>query len=127
VIPILIKRSLDGTALQLFAPDSLSDNLPVWSLAQVYAEVAEELLNGKAERIARPSGWVAAAKEFVEAVNAQLVVKHLDQSPCLVEIKPNGKPPMSYENPEAERLTLNLNECWEQYAKELRDTHYLLV
>ena len=126
VIPIMIKRSLDGSALQLFAPDSFSDNLPVWSLARVYAEVAEELLKGGPERIARPSGWLEAAKEFVEAINAQLIVKHLGQSPCLVEIKPNGKPPMSYENPEAERLTLNLNECWAQYAKELRDAHYLV-
>jgi hypothetical protein len=124
VIPILIKRSIDGSALQLFAPDSLSDNLPIWSLAHVYADIAEGLLKGE-EKIVRPSGWVATAKDFVEVVNGELVVKNLKQTLCKTEIKPNGKPPMSFENPATERISLDLDQCWSSYASELRKAMYL--
>lgn len=125
VIPILIKRSIEGAPLQLFAPDSLSDNLPVWALARVYADVAEKLLMG-VEKLARPSGWVVSAKDFVEVINSELVVKNLKQPLCKIEVTPNGKPPMSFENPRAERMELNLDQCWAQYAAELRKTGYLI-
>jgi hypothetical protein len=97
----------------------VADHFPVTHVARHYMALAEDLLKGQ-ERIVRPSGWVGPVLDWVKLVNENLIHRNLGLTPCLIDIQPNGMPPVSFQNPESEREKIDWDRFWTFYADELR-------
>lgn len=119
LIPFLLQAASKGTAFKVTQPEATSDNIPWYALAETYVEAAQDLLQGKA-RVVRPSGKVSTVLEFVNEVQAELIVKGLGLGPAQLDIAQNPPAPSHFANPSGERRDVDWNYAWSEYARLIK-------
>jgi len=125
VIPLLIKKSLNGEQFALMSPRAIGDRVSVFHVAETYCSLVDGLLDGRAQ-IVRPSGWVGPLDEWIKLVLEELVKRQLGIKPCSVIKNESPKKPGVLMNSKSEKLNINWPSVWKQYAEWLRQTHYLV-
>lgn len=123
LIPTLLQRARDGTAIDLWTPSARADQIPVQTLGQAYAHVLSRLANER-RVIARPSGLVIDNASWVRRVCDALLVKRLGLAYPEVRVHTgeDEKPSRSYQNPESERVAIDWENVWDQYAEVILRT-----
>ena len=119
LIPTLLQRAKDGTAIDLWTPSARADQIPVQALARVYTQVLQRL-DREPRVIARPSGLVIDNAAWVRQVCDALVVKRLGLPYPEVRVHSgvDEKPARSYQNPPSERVAIDWEEVWDQYLTQ---------
>jgi len=124
LIPILIQSSLMSSVFKVTQPASTSDNIPWHILADVYAEAIQNLSKGNG-KIFRPSGRVSSTLDFVNEIEAELLVRGLGLKKPLVEVNTSTTTSSHFSNPVSERRSIDWSQTWSQYAEWLKQTNAL--
>lgn len=117
--PVAIARARAGQGLELRQLKAVSDNLPGDVLGRRYVAIAEQLLAGARDIVARPSGWAATVPEWVEALNRELIAKRLGLTPVAPRLVPDDIEAPSLRNPPAEAEAVDWPAFWDDYAREV--------
>lgn len=117
LIPVLLARAQAGEPIVLSEPGLLSDHLPADVLGRRYVALAERLLAGATDVVARPSGRRARMRDWVEEVQRELIVRRLGLAAIPPRAAAGGDSGVPACNPPPEAESIDWPAFWDAYAQ----------
>ncbi len=115
LIPGLVESSRQEEEFLVGNPESSSDYLPVFELANCYLE-----LIGKPSKVVRPSGLISKTLDWIGLVNTELFENRLKVPPVKLKLNNSGSN-ISFANPSAENVSVDWSLFWDEYASYIQE------
>lgn len=118
--PQLLVAAQGQTAFLLRSPDSIMDLIPGEALAESYATLVDEGLDGAEVRTCRPSGLVTSAGAWAGEVDLRIARPLGWQLQLNVPAPADRSPAVRFQNPSAERMPVDWDAFFSRYVSEWR-------
>lgn len=115
--PVIVARARRGLPVEVPQPAAVADYLPGDVLARRYVAVAERMLAGERDIVARPSGRAMSVLDWIAEVNLELIAQRLGLTPIAPRVSGASEDAPCLRNPAAEAEQVDWRAFWDGYAR----------